>query len=223
MSPKGAAIWPHLDTPDTKFDKDGVYRTKLRTTVEDGQPLIDKIEAGITEHLAAVKKAFADDEKNRGKKFENSKLAKLADKPYTIGEGDDEGFVDFNFKMKASGKKQDSEERWTRTLALFDAKGAPLMKGTKVGGGSTIKVAYTLNPFSTAAIGTGMSLRLESVQVLDLKEYSRDAKSFGFESEDGFDSVGDAALSGAEGDEVGTEQVVINNGAGAGKPSGADF
>lgn len=212
VTPRGILIYPHFHAPDTKFDKDGVYRAKLKLTTDEAQPLIDTIESGIVEQLAKAKKEFT--EKNPGKKFENAKLAKIADKPYQVGEADDEGFVFFNFKMKASGKKKDSEETWTRKLALFDAKGTPLPAGTKVGGGSEAKIAYTLNPFSTA-IGTGMSLRLESAQILVLREFSRDANSFGFGNEEGFEVNESAAA-----DDTDEESETAASGD---KPKGADF
>lgn len=185
VTPAGTLIYPHFHAPDTKFDADGVYRGKLKLAIEEGQPLIDTIEAAIKHQLNEAGREFAEDPRNKGKKWSNSKLSKLADKPYSIGEAEDEGFVFFNFKMKASGKKKDSDERWTRKLALFDARRQPLAAGAKVGGGSLAKIAYTLNPFSTA-IGTGVSLRLESAQILELREFSRDGASFGFEEEEGF-------------------------------------
>ena len=51
-----------------------------------------------------------------------------------------------------------------------------------------MKVAYVLSPFSTA-IGVGVSLRLEAVQVLERREWgSRDASAFGFGDEEGFEA-----------------------------------
>ena len=35
VTPKGELAYPHLSKPDTKFDKDGVYRTVLKTEYND--------------------------------------------------------------------------------------------------------------------------------------------------------------------------------------------
>lgn len=185
VTPRGRAIWPHTHAPDKKFKKEyGEYRVRIAIPEADAQPLVDKIEAGIKAQYAEAKNEFTADPKNKSKKFENSKPAKIADKPYTVGEAEDEGLVIFNFKSPAGGKRSDGTE-WSRTIPVYDAQRNPLPAGTRIGGGSTIKVSYTLNPFSTA-IGTGMSLRLEGVQVLEMKEFSRTAESFGFEDEDGY-------------------------------------
>ena len=34
-TPKGKAVWPRIDTADTKFDEDGVYSCKLHVTEGD--------------------------------------------------------------------------------------------------------------------------------------------------------------------------------------------
>ncbi len=34
-TPKGKAVWPRIDTPDTKFDEDGVYSCKLHVSEGD--------------------------------------------------------------------------------------------------------------------------------------------------------------------------------------------
>lgn len=184
-TPVGRAIWPHVHAPDKKFKPEyGEYRTKLALSEEAAQPIIDQIDAAIKAQLVKAQEEFAKDEKNKGKSFKNSKLAKLADKPYQIGEGEEAGTVTFNFKSPAGGKRKDGTD-WFRQIPVFDASGAPVKAGTRVGQGSDIKVAYTLNPFSTP-IGTGMSLRLEAVQVITMRQFERDAKSFGFEAEEGF-------------------------------------
>lgn len=181
---RGRAIWPHLHAPDKKFKKEfGEFRIKVAVPEADAQAHIERIESLAREKFAEAKKEF--EAKNKGKTFEKQKAGKFADKPYQEGDGEDAGMVIFNVKAPAGGKKKDSDEIYTRQIAVFDAKRQPLPKGTRVGGGSEVKVAYSLNPFATA-IGVGVSIRLEAVQVLDLKTFERDAKSYGFEEEEGF-------------------------------------
>lgn len=182
---RGRAIWPHTHAPDKKFKKEyGEFRIKVAADEAGAQEHVARIEDAIKAEFAEAKKRFSEDAKNKGKTFEKQKGGKLADRAYSEGEGDDAGTVIFNIKSPAGGKRQDGTE-WTRQIAVFDAKRAPLPAGTRVGGGSDVKVAYSLNPFATA-IGVGVSLRLEAVQVLELKTFERDAKSFGFDEEEGF-------------------------------------
>jgi hypothetical protein len=74
---------------------------------------------------------------------------------------------------------------------LFDAKGKPLSKDIKIGGGSKMKVSYEILPYYTAIAGAGISLRLKAVQVIDLVEYSSggSGESYGFGKEDGYEAT----------------------------------
>lgn len=108
----------------------------------------------------------------------------MADLPYTREQVDDEatGAIIFSFKMNATGKTK-AGEVFTRQPAIFDAAGQPA-KGLRIGGGSTIRVSYELNPFYVPANGAGVSLRLYAVQVIELVEFGGNAGYFGFESEE---------------------------------------
>jgi len=120
------------------------------------------------------------------KKENPSKKVKQADAPYSWN---DDGVLSVNFKMKASGTTKDGKA-WNRKPALFDAKGKPLEVGLTVGGGSKLILSYTPAPFYTGLIGAGLSMRLEAVQVLELKEggSSQSSESFGFEVRDGYEA-----------------------------------
>jgi hypothetical protein len=191
ITPKGVAVYPRLNTPDTKFKTEGEYSAKIRLSEEDAAPLIAKIEEAIAETykaeqdrlIAAGKKAAA-------------KTLKYADKPYKNvldGEGEETGEVEFNIKMKAQYTKKDGTVVKLEPK-LFDAATPPnpLPKSTQIWGGSLIKVAGEFNPFATA-IGVGMSLRLSAVQVIKLVSGGSggDASSYGFGGEeDGFVAEG---------------------------------
>ena len=49
-TPKGKAVWPRIDTPDTKFDDDGVYSCKLHVSEGD----FKAFEAAVKPHLDAA-------------------------------------------------------------------------------------------------------------------------------------------------------------------------
>lgn len=185
ITPKGTAVYPRLNQPDTKYKPEGEYSAKIRLSEEDAAPLVAKIDALIEETfkeeqarlIAAGKKAAA-------------KTLKYADKPYKAvldAEGEETGEVEFNIKMKAQYTKKDGSVVKLEPK-LFDAATPPnaLPRTTQIWGGSQIKVAGELNPFATA-IGVGMSLRLSAVQVIKLVSGSGggDASSFGFGGEEG--------------------------------------
>ena len=174
-TPAGVLVYPHLNSPDYKFDEAGVYQTKLRLSGKDV--------TALTALCKKVQKEAAAEAKENGK-FKGKGAVPLADLP--ISE-DDDGNTMFNFKMKAKGTTRNGET-FTREPKLFDAKGRPCMDA-KVGGGTVAIIAFeTYGYYAKMVGGAGVSLRLEAVQVLDLKEWGngRDAEGFGFAEQDGF-------------------------------------
>lgn len=175
-------VYPHLNTPDTKFNADGDYRLKLRLPLAapSTQAYLEEIDAAMAESLAAAKKEFP----------AKAKTIKAADKPYkevVDEEGNETGDVEISYKMKAQFKSKKDGKIYHRKPALFDAKGKPLAAGVNVGGGSEGKVSCEFYQFYTAKVGAGVSLRLCAVQVLELVEFgTRSASAFGFEEEEGF-------------------------------------
>lgn len=184
ITPAGIALYPKLNEPDTKFKAEGQYSVKLRLSAEDAQELIEEIDSLADE---AFDEALAEAKNEREKK-----KIKRADPAYSAEEDEDgkeTGNFLFNFKMAASGVSKKTGKEWTRTCPVFDAKRKPIdLKNIQIGSGSVVKVAYFLSPFSTA-IGVGVSLRLEAVQVLERREWgSKDASAFGFGDEEGFEA-----------------------------------
>jgi len=191
-TPKGIASWPRLAEPDTKFKAEGEYSVKLRLRGADAAALVAKIDAYHDE----ASEHFADDLKEAKLKEKNPKkreaIPERADPPYKeLYENDQPtGEWEFNFKMKASGVSKKTGKPWTRKPAVFDSRTRPLLGEAlaKVGGGSVIKVSGELRPFYTAALGVGVSLALEAVQVLEVKSFGdRSAGAFGFGDEGGED------------------------------------
>jgi len=172
-SPRGSALYPHLTSPDTKFDPDGVYTSKLQIDAAAGAEFAAFLDQAMAASHAEAKK------ENPGKA-----KVKKADKPYSQEE---DGSYTFNFKLKAKGKTREGEI-FTQRPAIFDAKGNPLTD-CRIGGGSTLRVSFQIIPFYTSLIGAGISLRLKAVQVLDLVEWGvAKADYYGFDEEEGFDA-----------------------------------
>jgi hypothetical protein len=179
-TPAGTARYPRLTKPDTKFNADGVYKIDL---------LLKTDAPGTTEFIESLDKAYAESVAT-AKKENKGKKVKDADKPYgpvLDKEGNETDEIKVGFKMSAVVRPK-GKEAWEQRPALFDAKGKPLVN-PKVGGGSTVKVAYEIVPFFTALIGAGISLRLKAVQIINLVEFGgKSASDFGFEAEESADA-----------------------------------
>lgn len=50
-TPKGVAIYPWLNKPDTAFDANGKYKVSLRIAAADAKPLMDSIKAASDSHF----------------------------------------------------------------------------------------------------------------------------------------------------------------------------
>lgn len=179
----GEAVFPHLVEPDYEYVTEGSYHTKLKLPADSqvftakGESLGSLAEWLEAMHAASVEKAKKDP-KNEGKKI------KAADLPL---EELEDGSIQINVKLKASGVKRDTKEPFYQKPAFFDAKGKPFTPD-RLWGGSKIKVAFECNPFYTRTVGAGISLRLKAVQVIELNAGSSDGGSFGFGEEDGFEA-----------------------------------
>lgn len=203
-TPIGVAVYPKLNIPDTKYKPEGVFTIRLRLSAEDSLPLIEKIdalaEARLNEEKAALIKA--------GKKAAATKVKMAADKPYRATldeEGEETGDFEFNFKMN----HQVTFDGKTKLLfpKLFDSKGEKFPDDVQIWGGSKVKVAGQFNPFYTAAIGAGVSLRLSAVKVIDLvTSDGGNAESYGFgDDEDGYTAPAKGAA-GADGSDDTTDE-----------------
>jgi hypothetical protein len=204
-TPKGVAVFPWLNKPDTKWKPEGEYRVKVRIPTEAAQPLIDQLQPTHDAIVKESKAAFAKNPKNKGKKWNN----KVIDFYTTVVDenGDETGEVEFNFKRRASGISAKTNEPWSIKPDLFDAKGKPLNPDAKVFGGSIVKVSFEVNSYDKP-IGTGISLSLCAVQVIKLVEGQRSAEQYGFGNEsedDDADTSGDDPVDGDSDDAEGGE------------------
>ena len=183
VTPEGKFVWPHLNTPNTKFDDDGVYEVRVQ---------LDQNAEGVAEFMQNLTKTFDDYYvdvcKEKNKKVKTVKFYKTHD--------DDENIpsdhVDLKFKMKASGSNKG--ETWQQRPALFDSKGNSINKSLedsneKIEAGSTGKVSFEVSPYFVPAIGAGLSLRLKACQVISMVSFSGGGggmDSYGFTETNGF-------------------------------------
>jgi len=199
---KGTFVYPRLNTPDTKFKAEGEYQVRVRVSAEEAQPVIEKVDALATEAFENARAEIEDEikvataaKKPVGKLKEKLAKLKYTDKCYKQAlddDGNETGEVEFNFKMTASGVSKKNGKPWSRAPQVFDAKGKEL-KGKaipSIWGGTVGRVDGFYNPFCTA-VGAGVSLRLEAVQIITLQSGSGSAsaaqRGFGVE-EGGFEA-----------------------------------
>lgn len=199
ITPKGVAIYPKLNTPDTKFVPEGVYETKLKFSPDAEDAVLAKKLVPWSEIVAAVaaqqeeflqqqkKKLLAGDGKAKAKAKTLTSLP-FGEEADLDDEGEETGLIVVKAKMKASGTGKDGKP-WTRKPILFDAKNKRLGDDSPaIWGGSTLKVAASAVPYYNAKDNVvGTTLYLEAVQVIDLVSgQGRTAEAYGFGEEDGY-------------------------------------
>lgn len=195
-TPAGNAIWPKLTKPDTKFNAEGEYTTKLAIPCEEAQELIAELDKAYEQSQEIAK------ERNPGKKI------KQAAKPYTLEEddqGNETGNIILSFKCKA--KLTDKQgNSFPNAPKLFDSKNKEFPKDQDIWGGSTLRIAFNPVPYYTAMVGAGVSLRLKAVQVINLVSGGGggNGASYGFGEEDGYvapEATANVAIADVEEDE----------------------
>lgn len=159
ITPIGTARYVHLAQPDTKFDAEGVFNCQLILDAE-----------GFA-HFKKALDAFIDSQTWKNKKKLNMPFEEL---------DDDAGWA---IKTKSQYRVPlfDSKNR-----KVFDTRKDDPEDYPRVGSGSKLRLAVTFNAYSNK--GEGVSLFLNSVQVIDLVEYGGgspfDEVEGGFEAEE---------------------------------------
>jgi len=139
-----------IEKPSTKFDDNGVFSCQVAFTGEDAKKMKKEIDNAMAESLKNAKG-----------------VKRAANPPYTI-----EGktlVVKFKQKARIVTRKGDV---WEKDVKLFDAANKPITEYIAVGEGSVVKVAYDSYAWGVAALGAGITLQLQMVQVIDLVKRS---------------------------------------------------
>lgn len=179
ITPVGHAQYPWLNNADTKWQELGEYKVNLILDKEDAGDFMAMIDEAITE------------------KFKAEKSKKKAPLPYAMEldeAGGETGRVIFKFKNR--NRMNRNGELWDRKPLLVDTKGNPT--NADVGGGSKIRIKAELYPWHNAALGTGVSLQMKAVQVIELEPLRKQE----FDAIDGFEAdENEEPLSGSGQDE----------------------
>ncbi|MRT45098.1 single-stranded DNA-binding protein, partial [Xylella fastidiosa subsp. multiplex] len=99
-------------------------------------------------------------------------------KPLTPYEGDlpffdnGDGTTTFKFKCYASFQDKKTKETKHINLVVVDSKGKKIQEVPIIGGGSKLKVKYSLVPYKwNTAVGASAKLQLESVMLVELATF----------------------------------------------------
>lgn len=173
VTKKGKAMWTHINEPEMYNGEPKGYTVQIMLSKEDTDELI-----GI---LNGILNDAKKDIKFKGKGWSSE--------PFMGIHEDKDGNILFKFKANTSYKDKDGVIH-DISIPVFDSKGNPFPKGTNIGNGSIIRVAFTPTPFNVNKRINGLSLRLNSIQVVKLVPYGNNdnnAKAFGFSvEEDGY-------------------------------------
>lgn len=171
VTPKGSLLFPHIYEPETYEGKDVGYTVNIKFDQKETDALI----AVIDEELEKAKHSI---KLKPGQKW--------SAEPFMGYRGDKDGDIVFKFKANSHYQTK-SGELHKVTIPVFDAHGKPIKDPLSIGNGTIAKIAYTLVPYWISKVVNGVKLRLDAVQIIDLKEYGqKDAKGFGFGAEEGF-------------------------------------
>ena len=163
VTPTGKAVYPHVNEPNFRFDTNGMYSIKLHLKEDQYNAFKSKIDATVEAQYAA------ECAKQGGKKLRRADSTPIRITP----EGD------FEIYAKQAAKKDTKKGVLEFSVGIFDSKARP--SNAQVGGGSTVKLAVKPWCWFNPSLGFGYTLQLQSVQVLELVEYSNNGNVFGEE------------------------------------------
>lgn len=187
---RGAAVFPSLTVPETKFKALGVYKIGVAMPADSDRAAelastIDSmIEKRIAHEVALVK------QKGLPPKREQAALAALEpteDRCYRLEldkAGEETGRWVINAKSNAAYlDKKTGKKKVLPPPVVVDAKRNAVTE--EVWGGSEVVVNATLSSFATS-IGVGVSCRLNGVQVLKLSAGRGNNPTSMFDEEEGY-------------------------------------
>lgn len=186
VTPIGVARYPYLNKPDTKFDKQGVYRVELLFDPQEHEEFLNRLDKLANE---AVEDAKEELKEKRPQDVEKVMKKEPYEKVYDE-DGEPTGEVKVKFKMNHIIDTEDGQIELNPDL--FDAKGNQVDQDqVSIRGGSELRINFTPRPYYMASTKqAGISNQLNAVQIIKLVESYGNADYYGFEEEnDGFDAT----------------------------------
>lgn len=171
VTPKGSLLFPHIYEPETYEGKDVGFTVNIKFDQKETDAFIAVIDKELEKAKHSIKL-------KPGQKW--------SAEPFLGYREDKDGDIVFKFKANSHYTTKSGETHKV-TIPVFDAHGKPIKDPLSIGNGTIAKVAYTLVPYWISKVVNGIKLRLDAVQIIDLKEYGeKDAKGYGFCEEEGF-------------------------------------
>jgi len=176
VTPKGSAEWVKLWTPDTKFNHLGEHKINLKLREDEAEALTTELDRQVD---AVYKAELKKNPKLKGKMVKRQPFEQLLD-----DNGNETGYVELKFKSKARVEMKNGDS-FNQQPAVYDAGGRPITDEISVGNGSICKVAFETVPYMLASTKqASVSLRLKSVQIVELREFSSEENPF--DTEEGY-------------------------------------
>lgn len=197
-TPKGIAVYPHLNEPDLKFDsqraKGGEWHCDLRVPEELALPLVEKLEGLLTEWT-------------KTRNAEQKELKKKPFKPFHTpwervedDEGNPTGEFLFKFKRGVEWTDRDGNVR-TNKLEFYDSQNQKkAVLDEVIGAGTELKIHFQVRGWSSP-LGISCALDLLKIQIISLEVYEGGAESNPFDVEENghtFDSEPDTEVEAVE-------------------------
>ncbi len=189
------AVYPSLDKPNTAFNQN-CYEVSMRMD-PDSSECYDFV-SSLENYDPELFKDITDKDMPEIKDLKlpiKKEFEKLAD-----GNKRETGMVLIRFKCPDTITKRKTGEKVPNTVPVFDTAGNRMIN-VPVWGGSKVRVAYQIAPYSTG-FGAGLSLKLRQVQVVELVSKS-DEPAFEFHN-DGYVAPTDDTADVGRGDKLET-------------------
>lgn len=166
---KGIAQWPKLKTPDSYNGNIIGYTIQVKPS--------DAEFKRVKKELQSILDASKNDKEFEGKGWlPEPNLGILEDK---------EGNFLFKFKKVHEFKDKKTGDIVKTSVPIYDKYGNPV--DYDIGNGSEVVVAFSPRAYHMNKNNNGLSLRLDAVQVIELKTRAMGADFFGFETSEGGD------------------------------------
>ena len=170
-----------ITKPSTKFNKDGVYSINILLPQKEGEALVQKIKDIRTKQFKEYGKGTKVVEITKCKPYE------IVDKETGEGTPDKEG----RYILAANASAYIENGKPKKKIIIYNAKCKPITGNINVGEGTIATLGITLSGYSVAG-KTGVSVKLEAVQIIKLVEYSGSGfKADMFTVEEGYDGIGE--------------------------------
>ena len=171
VTPSGVAKWARVSEPDFKFDDDGLFSINLvfDPSKEAHQKFFNDLSKQLDAAVAEAKEKMP------------AKASKILKADLLRDEEDGTQLIRFKSKFKRMDAKTNQvKETYPQ---MVGATGALLAEKPLIGNGSVCKVSYFAFPYYMASTNqVGLSLKLNGVQIISLKEYN--GSDFGDASEE---------------------------------------